>query len=300
MAPSATRPHPVEEIGVPELGDSTTNERQDGGPIRSHVTDGYTHHSSPSAPDQLVDLICVGFGPASLAIAIAIHDAYKTSTTSTPKALFLEKQPAFAWHAGMQFPGAKMQISFLKDLATPRDPTSHFTFLNYLFHNNRLHHFINLGTFLPSRAEYEDYLRWCAAHFEREGSVAYGMDVQGVQVGSRNEETGKVTSFSVSARGLDGEVVTRRARHVVIAVGGRPVIPPTLQGMKHVSHSSQFANTISGIQQRENGRRLRFAVAGNGQSAAEIFNDLCERFPNAEVKLLIKGASLRPSDDSPL
>jgi L-ornithine N5-oxygenase len=48
------------------------------------------------------------------------------------------------------------------------------------------------------------------------------------------------------------------------------------------------------------GIRLRFAVVGSGQSAAEIFNDLSERFPNAEVKLIIKGASLRPSDDSPL
>jgi L-ornithine N5-oxygenase len=50
----------------------------------------------------------------------------------------------------------------------------------------------------------------------------------------------------------------------------------------------------------EMGRRLRFAVVGSGQSAAEIFNDLSERFPDAEVKLIIKGASLRPSDDSPL
>ena len=86
----------------------------------------------------------------------------------------------------------------------------------------------------------------------------------------------------------------------MVAVGGRPAIPRNLQGLKHVSHSSQFANRITQIQEKEAGRPLRFAVVGSGQSAAEIFNDLWERFPDAQVKLVIKGASLRPSDDSPL
>jgi L-ornithine N5-oxygenase len=70
--------------------------------------------------------------------------------------------------------------------------------------------------------------------------------------------------------------------------------------LKHVAHSSQFATTIGHIQQKEGGRPLRFAVVGSGQSAAEIFNDLWERFPDSKVRLVIKGASLRPSDDSPL
>jgi L-ornithine N5-monooxygenase len=192
-----------------------------------------------------------------------------------------------------------MQISFLKDLATPRDPRSRFTFLNYLFEKGRLNNFINLSTFLPSRVEYEDYLRWCASHFEREGKVGYGMEVEGVRVGEKGAD-GKATSWEVNARSSNGELVRRKAKHVVIAVGGRPVIPQNLQGLKHVAHSSQFASTITQIQEREKGRQLRFAVLGSGQSAAEIFNDLSSRFPDAQVKLVIKGASLRPSDDSPL
>ncbi|KAL5330003.1 hypothetical protein ACEPPN_003527 [Leptodophora sp. 'Broadleaf-Isolate-01'] len=263
-------------------------------------TNGHTASAMPSSSsssDEVLDLVCVGFGPASLAIAIALHDA---NLTQVPNALFLEKQHQFAWHAGMQLPGAKMQISFLKDLATPRDPRSKFTFLNYLFDQGRLNQFINLGTFLPSRLEYEDYLRWCAAHFERDGKVSYGMAVESVNVAEKNSQ-GQVTSWDVTARSESGHLVTRRARHVVIAVGGRPVVPPNMQGLKHVAHSSQFANTIGRIQEREReaGRKLRFAVVGSGQSAAEIFNDLWSRFPDASVKLIIKGASLRPSDDSP-
>jgi L-ornithine N5-oxygenase len=120
----------------------------------------------------------------------------------------MEKQSEFAWHAGMQLPGAKMQISFLKDLATPRDPRSKFTFLSYLFAKNRLNQFINLGTFLPTRVEYEDYLRWCAGHFEREGKVAYGMEVESVRAGEKSK-SGKVSSFIVTARDSHGLVVLR-------------------------------------------------------------------------------------------
>jgi L-ornithine N5-oxygenase len=234
------------------------------------------------SPDVIFDLVCVGFGPASLAIATALHDAYKTSLADHPKVLFLEKQAEFAWHAGMQLPGAKMQISFLKDLATPRDPTSKFTFLNYLFQKGRLHNFINLGTFLPSRMEYEDYLRWCATFFENEGSVEYGMEVKGVSIGEKSED-GKVSGFVVTATNQAGEAVSRRARRVVIAVGGQPIIPSSLQGLKHVHHSSQFANEISKIQENDGIRPLKFAVIGGGQSAAEIFNDIWSRFPGAQV-----------------
>jgi L-ornithine N5-oxygenase len=300
MAPSAiSTPTAVDESNRPYSNAILSrNGQMDRIHLNGHLSNGHSNgHALPqSSPDELLDLLCVGFGPASLAIAIALHDICPTS--SAPKALFLEKQPQFAWHAGMQLPGAKMQISFMKDLATPRDPRSKFTFINYLFEQERLNQFINLSTFLPTRIEYEDYLRWCASHFEKEGKVAYGMEVEGVRAGEKSQD-GKVSSWEVTARDQSGKTVTRRARHVVIAVGGRPVVPRNMQGLKHVAHSSQFAYTIGQIQEKEAGRRLRFAVVGSGQSAAEIFNDLWDRFPDAEVKLIIKGASLRPSDDSP-
>jgi len=259
-------------------------ERNNGGltcQVNGHITS-----------DEIFDLICIGFGPASLAIGIALSE-----TNISSRVLFLEKQPRFGWHSGMQLPAAKMQISFLKDLATPRNPRSHFTFLNYLFAKGRLNNFINLGTFLPSRVEYEDYLRWCAGHLERENQVRYGVEVSDVKIGGRNLE-GRVDSWTVRSR-EDGAVVERTAKHVVIAVGGKPVLPETLRGLKHVTHSSRYADRIEAIQEKERGKMLRFAVVGGGQSAAEIFDDLWERFPDAIVKLIIKGPSLRPSDDSP-
>ena len=68
-------------------------------------------NGSQGSGNEVFDLICVGFGPASLAIAVALRDLQISA-----KILFLERQPRFAWHAGMLLPGARMQISFLKDV----------------------------------------------------------------------------------------------------------------------------------------------------------------------------------------
>jgi L-ornithine N5-oxygenase len=199
----------------------------------------------------------------------------------------------------MQIPDAKMQISFLKDLATPRNPQSAFTFLTYLFAQNRLNHFINLSTFTPSRCEYEDYLRWCAAHFERQGLVTYGQEVLKV-LPATTSPSGKITSFRVISRSMQtGALTTRLARHVVVAVGGEGQLPAAFaSGHAAIVHSSQYFSKVSTALPTPSAP-YTIAVIGNGQSAAEIFNDLLSRYPNARIVLAIKGSALRPSDDSP-
>ncbi|KAK3690648.1 hypothetical protein LTR37_019050 [Vermiconidia calcicola] len=252
--------------------------------------------------DEVHDLVCVGFGPASLAIAVALHDALEnggpTMPSHKPKVCFLERQSRFAWHAGMLLPGTKMQITFIKDLATLRNPRSEFTFLNYLHRQGRLVSFTNLGTFLPQRIEYEDYMRWCANHFS--DVVDYDQAVEAVDVGQTNEKTGAVEYFAVKSWNRStGERLVRRAKHVVIAVGGKPNIPKCLRAdHPRVIHSSQFATSISNI--FPDGTRPRsVAVVGAGQSAAEIFHSIPFRFPGAKAYLVVRGAALRPSDDSP-
>jgi L-ornithine N5-oxygenase len=255
-----------------------------------------------TAEDDVYDLICVGFGPASLAIAIALHDALdprlsgQPPAAKQPKVCFLEKQEAFQWHAGMLLPGSKMQISFIKDLATVREPRSDFTFLNYLKAQGRLLSFSNLGTFLPSRLEFEDYMRWCAARFEN--VVAYGQEVQEVVSGA--ESSGLVDSFLVRSRDqASGRVSTRRARHVVIAVGGKPKLPPDFPRTARIMHSSAYCTALPGLLKNQSSP-YHIAVLGGGQSAAEIFHDLSQRYPNAKTTLILKDSALRPSDDSPL
>ncbi|KAF2145149.1 uncharacterized protein K452DRAFT_324890 [Aplosporella prunicola CBS 121167] len=264
---------------------------------------GNSSYLSPTAEDELHDLICVGFGPASLAIAVAMNDSIEATGTigelnRAPKVAFIEKQTSFAWHAGMLLEGARMQINFLKDMATLRNPRSYFTFLNYLSRQDRLIEFTNLNTFLPARAEYEDYMKWVASHFEE--VTAYGQEVVQVVPEKTTVDSKAIDSFVVKSRNVvTGETTSRRARHVVIATGGRPKIPePFPVDSSRVIHSSQYQLTIKDkLPERE--APYNIAVIGAGQSAAEIFENLQHKFPNARTNLLIRGQHLRPSDDSP-
>ena len=251
----------------------------------------------PSESGAVYDLVCIGFGPASLAIAIALHDALEAGKLAeAPKVLFLEKQNKFAWHAGMLLPGAKMQISFIKDLASLRDPRSNFTFLNYLHKNDRLVEFTNLGTFLPARVEYEDYLRWCASHFD--DVVLYQKEVLGV---SPVQEEGPQKTFSVTSRDTQtGETASFLTRNVVLAVGGQPSIPKLLPAHSpKVIHSSQYAQQVPKLLSNSSAP-YRVAVVGAGQSAAEIFNNIRNLYPNSKTYMIMRSEWLKPSDDSPL
>ncbi|KAL2264333.1 hypothetical protein VTK26DRAFT_6576 [Humicola hyalothermophila] len=251
----------------------------------------------PAEAAALHDLVCVGFGPASLAIAVALHDTMEAGKlTQPPKVLFLEKQAQFSWHAGMLLPGAKMQISFIKDMASLRDPRSHFTFLNYLHKNDRLIDFINLSTFLPARAEYEDYLRWCARHFD--DVVRYHSEV--VSISPIQEEEGPLKTFAVTSRNVKtGVTTTYRARNVIVAIGGQPSIPkPFPAHHPRVIHSSQYAHLVPQILS-DKSAPYRVAVIGAGQSAAEIFSNVQSLYPNSKTYMIMRSEFLKPSDDSP-
>ena len=252
---------------------------------------GYPH---PTGEDEPYDLVCVGFGPASLAIAVAMADK-----GIHKRVLYLEKQQRFRWHAGMLLPNARMQISFLKDLATLRDPQSKFTFLNYLKSKDRLVAFTNLSTFLPLREEYNDYLTWCALHFEQD--VSYGHETTSID--PVKNLSGLIDRWLVHSRDLNTERTrTVIARQVVIAVGGRPRIPAALvdaSSSPRIVHSSSYSTVVPQFLERQ-GKDLNIAVIGGGQSAAEIFHDLQSRFAVAGATLYTGDHALRPSDDSPL
>lgn len=251
----------------------------------------------PSDPESVHDVVCIGFGPASVAIAVALHDALESGKMKQcPKVLFLEKQPQFAWHAGMLLPGAKMQISFIKDLASLRDPRSHFTFLNYLHKNDRLVDFTNLDTFLPARVEYEDYLRWCARHFE--DVVRYQSEVVSV---TPIQEDGPIKIFEVTSRNIKtGSTSTFRTRNVIVAAGGQASIPSIFPARHpRVLHSSQFAQFAPKIL-GDKDAPVRVAVIGAGQSSAEIFSNIQNQYPNSKTYMIMRSEWLKPSDDSPL
>ena len=257
----------------------------------STVSNGHSQDEN----ENIYDLICVGFGPASLAIAVALADK-----SAHQRVIYLERQPHFKWHGGMLLPDARMQISFLKDLATLRDPRSRFTFLNYLKCKGRLVAFTNLSTFLPLREEYNDYLTWCASYFDK--AVHYGQEITSISA-VKGKLPAKIQQWAVQSRNfLTGEMQTWQGRNVVIAIGGRPKIPQALAQPipnSRIIHSSQYSTVVPQFL-ADKAKTFQIAVIGSGQSAAEIFNDLQDRFKNTKAILYIGNIALRPSDDSPL
>lgn len=238
--------------------------------------------------DQSVyDLIGVGFGPSNLSLAIAIEEM------GLPiRVKFLEARPAFAWHPGMIIPGADMQISFLKDLVSQRNPQSRYTFINYLHQKGRMNAFINRKTFFPSRVEFNDYLGWVAGQFD---CCDYDRRVCGIDPVRQGDG---VQAVDVTAVDADGIAHSYRARHLVIAPGGAPSFPPICDKLRHdprLIHSSDYMHrVVPQLVPRE-----RIAVIGAGQSAAEIFADLANRPEVPRVDLIMRGQAMKPSDDSP-
>jgi lysine N6-hydroxylase/L-ornithine N5-oxygenase len=239
---------------------------------------------------KIYDLIGIGFGPSNIALAITLEE--KKQNGSHIESFFIEKQPGFAWHANMMLDNAHMQVSFLKDLATMRNPASHFTFINYLHQKNRLQDFINLKTFFPSRHEFNDYLTWAAGHFD--DRCAYGEEVIEVLPERMGNE---VSLLRIRSRDRANIIHERLTRSLVVSIGGHPRIPDcfsSLTGDARIFHSNHYLREI-----KQHAHAGRIAVVGAGQSASEIFMDLHNRSSTSQVDLIMRARSIKPSDDSP-
>lgn len=241
-------------------------------------------------PDEPYDVIGLGFGPSNIALAIAAQEI-----APDRRCLFLERSPDTRWHEGMLIDGARMQISFLKDLVSLRNLASPFTFLQYEKAKGRLEKFVNLAEFRPTRLEFQDYLRWVAAQFA--GMVRYRCAVRAVT--PVRDDEGALSLFRVTATDTTtGEVVEYHARNMVHALGGVPRVPDAVTLGPTVVHSSAFMSTVPGTF-TDHDREWAFAVAGDGQSAGEITHYLLDRYRNASVHLILPGFSLRATDNNP-
>ncbi|KAK9382715.1 L-lysine 6-monooxygenase (NADPH-requiring)-domain-containing protein [Kockiozyma suomiensis] len=279
------------------------------------------------------DFICVGFGPSALSIAIALAD---TAPHALDKVLFLEKQNRFMWHGGMLIPASRMQISFIKDFATQRDPTSPFTFLNFLHSRGRLIDFVNQANFYPLREEYQEYMSWCADHFSKQ--VVYNTNVLSVTPFApkkKNDgESGGIRLLRVTSACSEDDVPgnenarTRYARNAIICTGGRPRFPECLKQLRTkyayntvryvntdqrqglgtnavlqsmIAHSSDFIYLIPYLQSRAAKKQsFKIGVLGSGQSAAEIVLHILAAFPDfVNVEMIFSSRALRPADDTP-
>ncbi|GAA4414310.1 lysine N(6)-hydroxylase/L-ornithine N(5)-oxygenase family protein [Actinokineospora soli] len=239
---------------------------------------------------EVYDLVGIGFGPSNLALAVAVDEHNRRHPERALRTLFCERQARFGWHRGMLIPDATMQVSFLKDLVTMRDPASDFSFLCYLRERGRLVDFINHKTMFPLRAEFHDYFEWAAARVADQ--VRYGVEVISVRP---VEVDGEVAHFDVVATPAgEDAVITFRARNLAIATGLTPVLPDDAVTSDRVWHNIELMHRIGTLDGAD-----RVLVVGAGQSGAETVAQLHSALPDAKVTAVFAKYGYTPADDSP-
>lgn len=211
-----------------------------------------------STPANIHDLLGIGFGPANIALAIALEEL-----SPGLKVQFLEKRSGPTWQQNMLLPGSDIQNHPLRDLVTPRNPRSRYTFTNFLFEHNRLFEHLNLPLHYPLRAEYAQYVSWAARCFE--GAVEYNCEAASVHVVNPQDGTGP--HYEVSC--LDGRLFL--ARSLVLAPGRTPRIPAPFTSIEdsRVRHLTDYLPALADAMAATKGK-CRIAVIGGSQSAVEI------------------------------
>jgi L-ornithine N5-oxygenase len=217
------------------------------------------------------DMVGIGFGPAGIALAAAIEDGSgMNGGRSRLKVRFCERHSKNEWHLGFMLDGTDVNHNFLRDLATPRDPQSRFTFVNYLKRAGRLYEFGRLGR-APSRREWAAYITWVADQLEE--YVGRGEAVKRVEPLFRAQS---ITGFDVTTSRN-----RLRARHIVVSTGAEPFIPDAFRPIlgARVFHTSEFLFRVESLPPSVR----QIVVVGAGQSAGEAILDLRRRFPQANI-----------------
>lgn len=206
---------------------------------------------SAEGTGKTYDFVGIGLGPFNLGLACLAEPIAELD------GVFLESKPDFEWHSGMFLEGAHLQTPFMSDLVTLADPTSPYSFLNYLKESGRLYAFYIRENFYPLRVEYDDYCRWAASKLS---SVRFSTTVAEVTY----EDAAGVYAVRTEA----GD--TYRARHLVLGTGTPPYLPEACADLGgDFIHNSRYLRHKKELQAKES-----ITLVGSGQSAAEIYYDL--------------------------
>ncbi|MCC5037101.1 SidA/IucD/PvdA family monooxygenase [Streptomyces sp. WAC 00631] len=213
-----------------------------------------------AAAEHPYDLVGIGIGPFNLSLA-ALADGVPGLRT-----LFLDARPRFSWHPGLLLEGTVLQVPFLADLVTMADPTSPWSYLNYLRAHDRMFPFFFSERLHIPRREYDHYCRWAA---ERLPSCRFDAEVTSV------EWDGPAGVFRVEHRSAAGRRSSVAARRIVLGVGTEPVLPEVLRPLPAAGHRGRVLHSAD---YRTHRARLAaeddVTVIGAGQSGAEVVLDL--------------------------
>lgn len=226
---------------------------------------------------SVYDLIGIGLGPANLSLAALLEGCEDKHFH------FFDQNSHFQWHPELLFEDAYMQTSFLKDLVTFADPTSRYTFINYLHQQGLLSAFLNKQSPKLSRLEYQLYCQWVSHQLQHR--LSYNHKVSKI---SHEGDFFKVEFF---------DAPTRFAKNLCIGTGPKPYVP--IFARHHLGTNVFHAK--SSILPQLNVTNKRVVIIGGGQTGVEVFrNILKENFGKPlSLQLFTKRENLVPLNDSP-
>lgn len=201
---------------------------------------------------QTYDIIGIGIGPFNLGLAALLQPV------NTVKAVFFDQSPGFNWHPGLMLSNATLQVPFMADLVTMADPTSQYSFLNYMKQSGRLYRFYIREDFFMLRKEYNAYCKWVSEQLSacRFSHRVLSVEYDGV--------------YAVTVENLlNGSTAVYYAHKLVLGTGTQPHMPAFVQKgiFPKVIHTSEYLHRKSEI-------AGSVSIIGSGQSAAEVFQDL--------------------------
>jgi L-ornithine N5-oxygenase len=225
------------------------------------------------------DVLGIGFGPSNIALAIALEEA---KTDIAP--YFIEAAPDATWQPGMLLSGVDIQNHPMRDLVTPRNPKSHYTFINYLHQMGRLYDFLNLGIIYALRKDYSKYILWVAKHFNH--LVSYRTRASRVTFDHRHNCWCVATNNGVFT-----------ANALVVGTGRTRNVPEQFQPHlgARLFHFCDYAFRVQELAEHLSS----VAVIGASQSAVELHLDLMKRLPDAQIYAIHRSFSMRQKDTSP-
>ncbi|WP_049929273.1 lysine N(6)-hydroxylase/L-ornithine N(5)-oxygenase family protein [Halopiger goleimassiliensis] len=254
------------------------------------MTDGSSAATGTADPGTVVDcghydVLGVGLGPFNLGLAALLE-----GVDDDLDAVFLEREPEFAWHEGMLIEGVTLEVPFLADLVTIADPTNPYSYLNYVRERDRMYEFYFYETFQVPRREYDDYLRWVA---ETVPTTQFSRDVTDVEYvaaddGDASADEPAAGTFVVeSADPESGNRYRYSADDLVVGIGSRPAVPEFAReyvtaddGSERAFHTADYLERRADVLSADS-----ITVIGSGQSAAEVVLDLLERQSHRDYRL---------------
>ncbi|KAF2874352.1 L-lysine 6-monooxygenase (NADPH-requiring)-domain-containing protein [Massariosphaeria phaeospora] len=251
-----------------------------------------TQQTPKTKTPALYDLICIGFGPAQIATAIANREFRNSANV-----LFLERKPSFSWYPSAHVPRTRMEHSFIYDLATTRNPKSAFSYTSYLLAQGRLVEFANSDRLSPLRAEFEEYLRWCAGQFTEQ--VRYQSEAVSVDL---DKEADPARRWNITVKTEHGQTYVLQTRNIIAPAPSpskkdEPKLPSLTgidfeSGQRILSINDYLSRANDFWERRE--PRWNVAIIGSSQEAIEVLDDIVKCDVLGNVTMITENESLAP------